>query len=206
MDESGGLGRAPATPIVALPPLEKRSADVRLDPATGEPARGATIALAYAALLAAGCAAAAGLGLTWWRAIHMDTFPVSARLVEWTHPNPGSPASIGIAIAVMATGVILTAAPVLAGYLGWVGRPAARWWALAAVAVGALTLLITPNGPLVQWGNVGWLTVPLALIGAILVWLPASQRRLRDWQTFRAPRSPAPPGTRVAYGRLEQFR
>jgi len=201
-----GLGTQPATPIVALPPIEKLQPTLRLDPATAEPYRARTVQVAYAALLLAAAAQAAGLGLMWWRAIHMDTFPAAARLIQWTHPNPGSPASLAVAVAVVAIGVVLVAAPALAGYLGWVGRPQAPWWAVGALAATAVTLAITPNTWAVTWANIGWLAVPLTLVGVVTLWLPASRRGLRDWQAFRQPVKPAPGTGPVAYGRLEQFR
>ena len=207
-----GLGTPLVTPIAALPPIEELQPRLRLDPATGEPRRAATIRWAFLLLLLAGLAEAGTIGLTWWRAIHMDTFSVAARLIAWTHPNPGSIPSILIAVATMLTGLVLVAAPILTGYLAWVGQAASRWWAVAALILSAATFVVAPTtttgaswlAPI--WGNIGWLACPLILGGAALLWLPASRRSYADWVEFRAPVAPAPHTGTIMYGRLEQFR
>jgi len=201
-----GLGQAPETPILALPPTEALRPEMPIDPRTGEPPRALPIAFAYAALLAAAAVQAAGLGLAWWRAIHMETFDSAVRLLAWAAPSPGSAASIFLSILMMATGVILVATPALTGYLGWVGRPVAMKWAIAAVVVTAATVFVTPPSWAIIWGNIGWLAVPFSLIGAGLIWLPQSRLALATWERFRGPASSGPDNTRpVIYGRLEQF-
>ena len=200
-----GLGTPPADPIVALPPIEKLQPSLRVDPATDEPFRAPLVAVAFACLLLATLAEAGSLALTWWRAIHMDTFDNAARLIAWVHPAAGSFASILVAVVTMLTGLALIAAPVLAGYLGWTGRAAARWWALGAFILTAATLLVTPPFAL-NWPNIGWLAVPLTLAGAIVLWLPASRRNFADWTAFRQPGPPPSPPKAIVYGRLEQFR
>lgn len=202
---SDGLGLPPAEPIAALPPIEKLQPTLRIDPATDEPFRASLVAAAFAVLLLAALAQAGSLALTWWRAIHMDTFGQADRLIAWVHPNPGSFASILTAVATVLIGVACVAAPVLAGYIGWTGRAAARWWAVGALVLMATTFLITPRFAL-DWSNIGWLAVPLTLAGAILLWLPATRRSLDDWAAFRRP-GPAPsPPKSIVYGRLEQYR
>jgi len=129
-----GLGTPPAKPLTALPPIEKLQPTLRLDPGTGEPSRAWVVRLVFWLLLLAALAEAGTLGLTWWRAIHMDTFPTSARLLFWTHPNPGSVPSILLAVATMVIGVVPVAAPWWrAIWPGWDGRPpvggqSARWY------------------------------------------------------------------------------
>ena len=203
-----GLGTPPATPIVALPPIEQLHPGIPIDPNTGEPPHILTIGIAYALMLAAATAQAVGLGLAWWRAIHMETFSTSVRLIAWWQPTPGSAASIFLAILMMLIGVTLVAAPALTGYLGWVGRPAAAKWALGALAVTVLTALVTPPNWDIIWGNIGWCAVPLTLIGALYLWTPGSHAAMQAWQAFRHPAPPvdtSPTGP-IAYGRLEQFR
>ena len=209
---TGGLGTPPATPIAALPPIEKLQPSLRLDPTSGEPYRAAAIRWAFLLFLLAGLAEAGTLGLTWWRAIHMDTFPAAAALIAWTHPNPGSIPSILIAVATMLIGLALVTAPVLTGYLAWVGQRASRWWAIAALVLSIATFVITPPAapgaswlaPI--WGNIGWLAVPLMVAGAVLIWLPDSGRTFADWAGFRRPIMPASHAGNIVYGRLEQFR
>jgi len=204
---SEGLGTPPLTPIAALPPIEVIQPALPIDPHTGEPPHGATIGLAYGFLLLAAATQAVGLGLAWWRAIHMDTFATAIRLLQWTNPRPGSFASIALAVAFVVIGVILVAAPALSGYLGWVGRPAARWWALGALVLTAATFVVTPNNWQVTWGNTSWLAVPLTLLGVIMAWLPRSRAVLSAWQSFRYP-SPSTSANdqAIVYGRMEQFR
>lgn len=209
---SDGLGAPPTTPIVALPPIEKLQPTLRLDPATGEPRRGGIIRVAFWLFLLASLAGAGTIALTWWRAIHMDSFPRAARLIAWTHLNPGSLPPIFIAVATMLIGVVLVAAPVMVGYLAWVARPAARWWAIGALLLTGATYVIAPPtaagatwlSPV--WGNVGWLAAPLILAGGLLLWLPPAGRTFADWAQFRTPVTPAASSGAVAYGRLEQFR
>jgi len=211
-DAADGLGTPPSTPIVALPPIEKLQPSLRLDPATGEPPRSAVVRIAFWLLLLASLAEVGTIALTWWRAIHMESFPGSARLIAWTHPNPGSIPSLLIAAATMLIGVILVAAPVLAGYLAWVGQPSAVWWAIGALVLTSATYVVTAPtssgaswlSPL--WSNLGWLAVPLTLIGAAILWLPPARRSFADWKRFRATTSPATPPADIVYGRLEQFR
>ena len=207
-----GLGTPPTTPIAALPPIEKLQPTLRLDPNTGEPHRAGTIRWAFWLFLLAGLAEAGTIGLTWWRAIHMDTFATSARLIGWTNPNPGSIASILIAVATMLIGMLLIATPIVTGYLAWVGQSASRWWAVVALLLTCATFVVTPPtasraswlAPI--WANIGWLAVPLVLGGAVLTWLPGSQRTFADWVTFRKTALPASHTGKIVYGRLEQFR
>ena len=202
-----GLGTPLPVPIATLPPLEEIHPTLPIDPDTAEPPHGPTVAAAYACLLLAAGAQAFGLALAWWRAIHMTSFPTAVRLLEWVNPRPGSAASIALAVTMVVTGLILVAAPALAGYLGWVGRPAAPWWATAACLLCAATYVITPSHWAFNWANTGWLAAPLCLLGAVLLWLPASRAALAAWQTFRHPALAPGRGDRpVVYGRLEQFR
>jgi len=207
-----GLGTPPAAPIVALPPIEELQPTLRLDAATGEPVRVGTIRWAFLLLLLGSLAEVGTIGLTWWRAIHMDSFPTAARLIVWANPNPGSVPSLLVATATMLIGVVLVAGPALAGYLAWVGRSAARWWAIGTLVLTAATYVITPPtasgaswlAPI--WGNVGWLAVPLTLAGAALLWLPSARRTYTDWAGFRTPAGAASHTGEIVYGRLEQFR
>jgi len=203
---SEGLGTPPLTPIAALPPIEVIRPALPIDPHTGEPPHGATIGVAYSLFLLAAFAQAIGLGLAWWRAIHMDTFATAIRLFQWTNPRAGSFASIALAVSFVVLGVILVAAPAMTGYLGWVGRPAASWWALGTLCLMAATFVVTPDSWQVIWANTAWLAAPLTLVGVIMLWLPQSRAALRAWQSFRYP-SPSTPATGkpIAYGRMEQF-
>jgi len=189
-----------------LPPIEDVHPFLRIDPNTGEPPRVITVALAYGLLLVAAIVQAANLGLAWWRAIHMNTFDDAARLLQWTNPVPGSVASIVLAVALIAIGVILVAAPAVSGYLGWVGRPAAPWWALGAVVLSVATLFTTPHPLAIAWSSIGWLAMPISLAAAVLLWLPASRASLAAWQSFRNPPSTPYLQPKPVYGRLEQYR
>ena len=203
-----GLGTPPATPIVALPPIEVLRPGVPIDPNTGEPPHSPIIGIGYAFMLAAAAAQAGGLGLAWWRAIHMETFPTAVRLFAWTHPTPGSAGSIFLAILMMVIGVTLVAAPALTGYLAWVGRPAAAKFALGALPLTLLTVLVTPPSWDIIWDNIGWCALPLTFIGALYLWTPQAHAAMRAWDTFRNPAPPqdTSPTSPIAYGRLEQFR
>lgn len=201
-----GLGKPPAVPIATLPPIDVVRPELPINPRTGEPHHGATIAVAYGVFLAVGAVQALNLALVWLRAIQMSTFWDAARLLQWTNPRPGSAASILIAVAVIAIGVVLVAVPVITGYLGWVGRSAAIWWAIAAALLSLATLVTTPYPLALNLANVGWLGVPLSLVGALVMWLPASRARLDVWRRFANPPSAATQSKPIIYGRLEQYR
>jgi len=201
-----GLGKPPATPIVALPPIEALRPDLPIDPKTGEPPHALTVRLAYALWLAAAAAQAGGLAAAWWHAIHVKTFTRAIRLFAWWQVQPGTVTAIVLAIVMMAIGVALVAVPAITGYLGWVGRPAATKWAVAAVLATAATLLLTPDTWALIRSNVSWLAAPLSLAGAIMVWLPRSRANLAAWERFRHPVRPLDDAPKpVVYGRLEQF-
>jgi len=201
-----GLGIPPATVIASLPPLEELASALPIDPKTGEPSRHFSIPLAYLLFLLAAVCQLAGLGLAWWRAIHMETFATAIRLLQWTNPTPGSLASIGLSIAMTVIGAVLIATPALSGYLSWVGQPAAGWWAIAAFVLTPLTLLISPTPMAFNWNNIGWLAVPLIVGGAILILLPPAQRSLTNWQVFRQQSSVSMTANQpIRYGRLEQY-
>jgi len=205
-DGAQGLGTAPTMPIVALPPIEALRPALPIDPLTGEPPHVRTVRIAYALWLAAAAAQAAGLAVAWWHAIHVETFTQAVRLFSWGQVAAGTPASIVLAIVMMVIGVALVATPAITGYLGWVGRPAATKWAVAAVVLTVATLFVSPATWAPVLGNIGWLGLPLSLAGAVFLWLPRSRAGLAAWQAFRYPARPMEDAPKpVFYGRLEQF-
>lgn len=205
--DSSGIGVPPAVPIVALPPIPTATAALSIDPKTGEPPHVPTVRAAYGLFLVAAAAQVVSLALAWLRAISMSTFDDATRPLQWVYPRPGGVASIVLAVALVVVGVLLVATPVLTGYLAWVGHKAAIWWGLATFVLSWATLFTTAYPIAVNLANVGWLAVPFSLVGAALLWLPASRAGLDAWHRFRHPAPPVPAVRRpIAYGRLEQYR
>jgi len=216
----GGLGTATAERIAVLPPIEQLDLSPKLSPRTGEPERPVWLVVALGFLYAAALVGAVTLAMTWWRAIHMPTFDHAARIIELLDPRTdpatqryaGTWPSILAAILLVATGVIVTAAPWLAAFNAWEGRRWARVFGVVCVPISGLAWFLTTGRPTfappAQWLTwVPWLALPLCLIGAALLWAPPVGRFFADFIRVRAGVRPAAPPTKdVAYGPLDRYR
>lgn len=197
-DGAQGLGRPPASPIVTLPPEEVEETGIPISPSTGQPHRHPVMILADVFLYGASAVSAVALGFFWWRAIHMASFANSAHLIEMINPRPGSAASVFSVVGVMIMAVITVAAPAIAAFNAWNGHRWSRVAAIVATVLGCLAFFLHP---------LAWWAVPLAAVGAVILWLPPVGRYFANWRAFRTVERPVHSlYTDVTYGPLPRFR
>ncbi|WP_342588119.1 hypothetical protein [Acidipropionibacterium timonense] len=178
--------------ILTLPPLEPTAG---FDP-EGIPRRPGTAVAATACFAAASVASAVGLALAWWGSIHMRTFSSATHLMTWTHPRPGSLASVLLVTLMTAIGMAMTAMPGILAVNTWFARRWVRWGAIGGIGTAALAVTL---------GWSAWIGAPFAVAGLVLVWLPTSRRWFERWVGIRVARGPVPYQPRpVRYGPVRQ--
>lgn len=185
--------------IATLPPLPVLNNELPTSPRTGEPTRPAVALVALVVFQLAAGAVAVTYGLHWWAAAHPESYPTSARLIQWVAPQPGKWLSLTLEGVLAATAALVAGACGVAGVQAWRGWKASRWVGLAALLLtGALAALF-------DWSAL--VSVGLALVGAVLLFLPPMTRFFRDFTTFRSlGHAPYRRPERVFYGRLPRFR
>lgn len=185
--------------IETLPPVEELRRVVPLSPRTGEPPRPALAFIAAATSYLAAGAVAAVYALHWWQAAHPESYPASARLIEWVAPEPGKWLSLTLEGALAGAAVISAGAVAVAGFQGWNGWRWSRWAGLVA--------LLLVGGFAVVTSDWGFIAVGLALVTATTLWLPPMTRYFRHWHEVRTTRPPPyRRPERIHYGRLPRFR
>ena len=177
--------RASAETIATLPPPEVPEAQAASSAKVGRIAAGL--------YLHAGGAAAAALLIAWWQSIHMQTFIQATNLMTWTHPRPGSLASVLLATAMMSIAAAMVAMPGILAVNTWLGRRWVRWGAIGGVAVGCAAVTL-------NW--VSWIGMPFLIAAGVMVWLPPVRRWMDSLRpvTHEAERPTFP----VRYGRVPQ--
>ncbi len=196
-----GAQPVPAGPkvIATLPPLEELNDEVPLSPRTGQPRRPAILLGAAVLSYLAASALALSYAIHWWDAVHPDTYPTSARLIEWVDPDPGKWLSLTLEVILAAAIVLAAGATAVAGFQAWNGWRWARWAGPVAVALAGAFALVVNN-----WALIG---VGLAAVSAALVFLPPVNRYLGQWDRVRGvqPERYRRPAW-IFYGRLPRFR
>lgn len=162
--------------IQTLPPLDELEPGIPVSEATGQPRRAAMMVVAIGFLYASSLAAAAALVKAWWDMIHLHSFPTSIRMVEWAQPDSWSLTAVLLAVAAAAAGATMVAAPAIAGFNAWNGHRWSRIAAIVAVLLSCLAILLN------DWA---YAAIPLAVIGAGWLWLPAVTRYFDLWRAFR---------------------
>ena len=177
--------RASAETIATLPPPEVPKAQAASSAKVGRIAAGL--------YLTAAVAAAAALLIAWWQSIHMQTFIQATNLMTWTHPRPGSLASVLLATAMMSIAAAMVAMPGILAVNTWLGRRWVRWGAIGGVAVGCAAVTL-------NW--VSWIGMPFLVAAGVMVWLPPVRRWMDSLRpvTHEAERPTFP----VRYGRVPQ--
>ncbi|WP_108773391.1 hypothetical protein [Cutibacterium namnetense] len=177
--------RASAETIATLPPPEAPEAQATSSAKVGRIAAGF--------YLAAAVIAAVALLIAWWQSIHMRTFIQATNLMTWTHPRPGSLASVLLATAMMSIAAAMVAMPGILAVNTWLGRRWVRWGAIGGVAVGCAAVTL-------NW--VSWIGMPFLVAAGVMVWLPPVRRWMDSLRpvTHEAKRPTAP----VRYGRVPQ--
>ncbi|MBA3021982.1 hypothetical protein [Propionicimonas sp.] len=183
-----------ATEIATLPPSTNDSG-VSINVRTGEPRRSWLIRLVTVATwLAAGFATAS---LLWFYWIAVTDFYHAS----WLTAQFGKVQKLyGVLLVVGLTSAALLVAisSIITGYYAWFGYRWTRVAGIIAAALSPLTLLLNP---------VGWAAIPLAVLGAGLLWLPAATAHFQAWQDHRHPSTQfAAPVTSVLYGPLPRYR
>lgn len=166
------------------------------DPRTGEPKRPWVIwASAASFFLATGVI---GVAIAWvyWDAV--NRFAEASWLMGQWPTEPGSGWRVLLAIAVTLVAITVGGVASVVGYYGWAGYQWTRVGGLVAVALACLSLLLN---------QVAWAAIPLCVLGAGLLWLPAAGRFFAAWHARRHPAPTfAPPIGSVAYGPVPRFR
>ena len=198
-------GAATATPppapkeIATLPPLPVLHHDVPLSERTGEPPRPWSV-LAGLVLFCLAAAAVTGVyARHWWLAVHPDSYPSSAHLVQWAAPAPGKWLSLTLEGVLALVLVLVAGACAVAGYQAWIGWNWARIISITALALTGVAVLLFDLWALVA--------VVLALLGTVCVFLPETTRYFRYFEAHRAKREETYRNpTSIFYGRLPRFR
>lgn len=168
------------------------------DPRTGEPRRPVVVTVATVACWLAVAVTGASVLWVYWNAVPIAGFAQASWLMGQFPTEPGSVGRVLLAVAVTAIGIVIGTANAIVGYYAWAGYRWARIAGLisAALSFGALTL----NQP-------AWAAIPLAVVGAGLLWLPPATRFFRAWHARRHPEPMfAPPTSGVYYGPLPRYR
>ena len=184
--------------ILTLPPLDEIVPGIPISGATGQPRRGKVMVVGMGFLYAAAISATVALAKAWWDTIHVDTWPDSARLFAIAHVAPGSWQSVLLVLALGLIGATMVSVPAIAGFNAWNGHRWSRIVGIVAVLVSGLAWFMNP---------IAWVGVPLAAIGAAILWTRPVTRYYGHWEQFRAgePRRPVE-YTQVVYGPLSRFR
>lgn len=193
----------------ALPPAEApviatvEAASDPVSPRTGEPRRPWSVALAAVAVYLGAAVVVAGVLTTWWFSV--DAWVEAAPL----HPLIGDLFGeltrgqlawlrAGLAVAELAIAALVGAAALITGVYAWRGHRWSRWAGLIAAALSAATLVLH---------EVAWAAIPLIVIGAAALWLPATNRFFAHWHAVRHAEISYPElADAVAYGPLPRYR
>lgn len=186
-------------PIVTLPPIDEIRRALPISTITGQPRRSKVMATGVGLLLASSTAAAVSLGIAWWDAIHVENWPNATNLIRWLHPDAGTWQSVVLVCGMGAIGATMSAAPAVAAFNAWNGHRWSRWAGLIACGiVAALAVLM-------NWQ--AWIALPLAALGALMLFLPPVSRYFDHWAAYRAPRpSRELSNEPVFYGPLARYR
>ncbi|PKQ22609.1 MAG: hypothetical protein CVT65_12550 [Actinobacteria bacterium HGW-Actinobacteria-5] len=191
LDQPGGAIatlEAPPVPVIGVPD----------DPRTGEPRVPRTVVLASVLSFLSVANVVAGLLLVYWDAVPRDNFPNASWLMGQFVTEPGSTGRVLLAVAVTVITLLITVPLAITGYYAWAGY---RWSRIsgtiaAALSLGALTLNLY-----------AWSAIPLAVVAAVLLWLPPASRYFLAWWVRRHPQQVfAPPTVDVFYGPLPRYR
>ncbi len=192
------VGDAASDEILTLPPLDESAPGIPISGSTGQPRRGKVMVVGMGFLYASAISALASLAKAWWDTIHVATWPHSIRLYDLANVPPGSWQSVLLVVAMGLIGAAMVTVPAIAGFNAWNGYRWSRIVGIVAVPVSGLAWFMNP---------VAWIALPLAVIGATILWTRPVTRYYGHWEQFRGgePRRPVE-YTQVVYGPLSRFR
>lgn len=187
-----------STPIATLPPLPEPEEELNLSAQTGQPRRDPTMLVGMGLLYTSSLVTAAAFAKFWWDAINMAHFHASTRLLTWTEPRPGSWQSMVWVGVVALIALAMMTAPAVAAFQAWNGH---RWSRIAGIIAAAVSLLA------ILLNDWAWPAIPLAIVGAAVLWLGKVGEYFDNWAAFRA-EAPRHPRTfeQVTYGPLDRYR
>lgn len=165
-----------------------------------EPKRPWSIWAAWACFHASAAAVVAGLLWGFWLSVReFDRAALLHRLLgDIKVPADQVPlVKVGIVTGLFAIAMIICTAQVIAGRYGFEGYRWTRWAGIIAAVVAGAAILMN---------EIAWAAVPLAVLGAIALWLPPSNRFFAAWHALRHP-EPAYPTIvdNVVYGEIPRF-
>lgn len=198
VEGSAGEVQVPDAPseIVTLVAPPTAAGGVQLDPRTGEPVR--PIAVGVGAALSWLSVAASATSLLWTYWVAVDHFADAAWLFGQFVTEQGSMLRIGLAAGLTAAVLLAMIANTIVGFYAWTGY---RWTRIAGLIGAGLSLVMLLGG------RFGWAAIPLAFVGAGMLWLPSAKRYFEAWWQVRHPSIAfAPPTTNVQYGPLPRYR
>lgn len=185
--------------IQTLPPIEELLKSTPLSPRTGEPPRPATVLISAVAAYLAVAVVVGIYALHWWQAAHPGTYLTSARLIGWVAPDPGKWLSLTLEGALAAAALLAAGCVGVAGFQAWNGWRWSRWAGLVGLLLMGGWAAITSD-----WAYIG---LGLALVVAVLAWLPPTGTYFKRWDEVRAAGPPAyRRPERIHYGRLPRYR
>jgi hypothetical protein len=169
---------------------------VPVNPRTGQPRRPVSVRIGAVACLLAVVVTTASLLWTYWNAI--TDFTGAAWVFGQFGRPPGILAEVLLVIGLTLVAVLIGAANAITGYYAASGYD---WTRVAGIISGLLSFAVLLFNP------VGWAAIPLALLGAGLLWLPSSRAFFSAWTARRHPGVEfAPPVEQVFYGPLPRYR
>ncbi|MGL5405479.1 MAG: hypothetical protein ACRDAX_01615 [Propionibacteriaceae bacterium] len=183
-----------------IAPRRAMPSDVSISPRTGEVTRPALVVIATAISTIGSLASIAALIMSLLLMAYKH-LPESGWLVSRINPEPSSWQAVLMPLMTASLLIPAVVASGLAAFHSWNGKLWARRWALVAILVSFLGLLV--GGPLT------WISIAGHLIGNALLWLP-SLRRYCQQQTDllhvpeQSPRNDIP--ETIQYGPVARFR
>lgn len=185
--------------IATLPPIEELDHDVPRSPRTGEPPRTAVVVASSILFHLAATVLTLAYALHWWAAVHPETYPASARLVEWVAPEPGKWLSLTLEGALAAALVLAAGSCGVVGFHAWNGWRWTRWGGGLGVLLAAAFAVVL--------GDLAFIGAALAGLGTVGLFLPPEERYFQQWRQVRATSTaPYRRPVRIVYGRLPRFR
>jgi hypothetical protein len=181
---------------IATIPADQAHPAVPMNPKTGRPVRPATVWIGAVACVLAVVVTAASLLWTYWNAI--TDFPHASWLLGRFGEQPDILTEVLASVGLTVIALLIGTASAITGYYAWSGYD---WTRIAGIVSASLSLLVLLFNP------VGWAAIPLAVLGAGLLWLPSSRVFFSAWNARRHPEVAfAPPVEHVSYGPLPRYR
>ena len=207
--EGSEVNPAPTGVIATAPPSDPAGV-ARINERTGQPLRPWTIWVSAVALFSSAAAVTVGLLLAMWamatpwaprddgRWNPDDKFNMATWLTTQFPYPPAHGMRVFFAILCCVIAVLVAGVSSTVGYYAFAGYHWTRIGGVVAVVVSALSLLLTP---------IAAISIGLAALGAIALWLPPSGRFFDHWRRRRHPQQVySEPVGHVFYGPLPRYR